>query len=82
MLLENQTLQDCPDIIARAFNMKGKLPLEAGIDYDVFGNVEVYDCVMEFQKRGLPHIYYIIFMDKHSEGSFRSPSAVKDIRDT
>lgn len=50
-LLQNRKQQDHPDIKARAFKMKVKIPLKTLIDQKAFRNMAARVCIPEFQKK-------------------------------
>ncbi|XP_058805595.1 uncharacterized protein LOC131672409 [Phymastichus coffea] len=59
-LLPGQQASDRPDIVARVFHLKKNRLLDVVIKKNVFGEVESYVYVIEFQKRGLPHMHLLI----------------------
>ncbi|XP_043469512.1 uncharacterized protein LOC122503140 [Leptopilina heterotoma] len=63
-LLDSETASDRPDIVARVFQKKVKELMCELKDKQIFGPVIAYVYVIEFQKRGLPHVHSIIFLDK------------------
>ena len=58
-LLPGQTC-DRPDIVARVFHLKKDRLLDCIIKKKFFGDVSSYVYVIEFQKRGLPHMHLLI----------------------
>ncbi|XP_043481255.1 uncharacterized protein LOC122510566 [Leptopilina heterotoma] len=62
--LEGEIATDRPDIVARVFQQKVKSLMSELKDKNIFGSVLAYVYVTEFQKRGLPHIHLILFLDK------------------
>ncbi|XP_036139525.1 uncharacterized protein LOC118644642 [Monomorium pharaonis] len=56
-LLSNQQPADRPDICARVFNIKKDYLVDVIVRQQFFGEVMAYVYVIEFQKRGLPHIH-------------------------
>src|SRR5436853_3051838 len=54
-LLPNQKSSDRPDLVARVFKLKLKSITEDLFKKAVLGKVKAHVCVIEFQKRGLPH---------------------------
>jgi hypothetical protein len=56
-----QTALDRPDIVARVFKKKMDALLKK-IKEGYFGDVSAYLYVIEFQKRGLPHMHLLIFL--------------------
>ena len=57
-----QKASDRPDIVARVFELKQKA-LKKEIKNGIFGKVLAMVETVEFQKRGLPHIHLLIFLD-------------------
>jgi len=56
--------QDRPDLVARVFKLKKDQLLNDIIKGSIFGTVVAYLWVIEFQKRGLPHIHILIILSK------------------
>jgi len=56
-----QKASDRPDIVARVFEQK-KIALLKEINNGLFGRVEGMVHTIEFQKRGLPHMHLLIFL--------------------
>ncbi|XP_065679109.1 uncharacterized protein LOC136093842 [Hydra vulgaris] len=52
-----QTANDRPDLVCRVFKMKLKFFLEDIFKHGVLGKVVSHVQVIEFQKRGLPHVH-------------------------
>ena len=65
-LLYNQTASDCPDLVVQVFYAKLQ-SLMKEIKKGVLGNIAAYLYTIEFQKRGLPHAYIIIFLQPHAK---------------
>ncbi|XP_043466343.1 uncharacterized protein LOC122501132 [Leptopilina heterotoma] len=59
-----ETASDRPDIVARVFQQKVKALMIELKDNQIFGPVIAYVYVIEFQKRGLPHVHLIVFLDQ------------------
>ena len=57
-----QLSHDRPDIVARVFEMKSTQLLEDLMDGAVLGEVIGYLAIVEWQKRGLPHMHILIFL--------------------
>lgn len=53
---KRQTASDRPDLLVRVFDLKRKALLEDITKRHVFGRVRSFVYVIEFQKRGLPHM--------------------------
>src|SRR4051794_37365519 len=76
-LLPGQTAADRPDLIARVFNLKRHAFLH-NIKKDNFlrrATTHVY--TIEFQKRGLPHMHFLIFL--HNDSKIKEPADVDRI---
>jgi len=63
-LFPGQTATDHSDIVSQVFKQKKKALLKL-IDNGFFGTTIAHIHTIEFQKRGLPHIYLLIFL--HSQ---------------
>lgn len=59
-LLDGQTASDRPDLVARVFRLKVKALIRDIVDDKRFGDVLAYSYVIEFQKRGLPHMHLVV----------------------
>ncbi|KMQ89447.1 hypothetical protein RF55_10925 [Lasius niger] len=59
-LLSGQQASDRPDICARVFNIKKDYLIDLIVKQKFFGEVAAFVYVIEFQKRGLPHIHLLI----------------------
>ena len=64
-LLEGQTAQDRPDIVARVFRLKKDQLMKDLTVGGLFGQVVAHMHVIEFQKRGLPHAHILIILANH-----------------
>ncbi|EFI26531.1 hypothetical protein CC1G_15819 [Coprinopsis cinerea okayama7 len=62
-LLPGQTAFDRPDLVARVFKLKKDALLEDIYRNDMFGKAVAYVYTVEFQKRGLPHVHILVFLD-------------------
>jgi hypothetical protein len=62
-LLSGQTAKDRRDLVTRVFNLKLDA-LVKDIKDGVLGNVIVKIWVIEFQKRGLPHLHILLILDE------------------
>jgi DNA replication protein DnaC len=61
-LLPGQTAYDRPDLVARVFQLKKKAILDEIYKHGIFGHAVAYVYTIEFQKRGLPHMHCLIFL--------------------
>ncbi|SJL16837.1 uncharacterized protein ARMOST_20366 [Armillaria ostoyae] len=68
----DQKVEDCPDIVARVFQLKKEALLQEIKKGGIFGKVRAVVHTIEFQKRGLSHMHLLIFLD--SEDKIRSPA--------
>ncbi len=55
-LFEGESPCDRPDLSCRVFNLKLGELLEDLVKKEILGRVDAYTAVVEFQKRGLPHV--------------------------
>jgi hypothetical protein len=65
-LFLGQTAKDRPELITRVFNLKLDALLK-DIKDGVLGNVITKICVIEFQKKGLPHAHILFILDEASK---------------
>jgi len=61
-LLPGQTAYDRPDLVVRVFQLKKKAILDEIYKHGIFGHAVAYVYTIEFQKRGLPHMHCLIFL--------------------
>ncbi|XP_044012567.1 uncharacterized protein LOC122855319 [Aphidius gifuensis] len=61
-LLPGQTSSDRPDIVSRVFNIKKEELITTIVKKKLFGETLAYVYVIEYQKRGLPHIHLLIIL--------------------
>ena len=73
-LLPGQSSYDRPDLVARVFRLKFEELLTDICKRKVFGSVSAYVYVVEFQKRGLPHVHILVILDR--EFRLRTPSDI------
>ena len=59
----NQTASDRPDLVARVFNLKVKELLKDIKERKIFGSYKGLVRTVEYQKRGLPHVHILLFLD-------------------
>jgi hypothetical protein len=60
-----QIYSDRPDIVARVFNQKSRAFLKELLKDHVLGIVCAFVYVVELQKRGLPHIHLLLFLEEN-----------------
>jgi len=65
-LFLGQIAKDRPELVTRVFNLKLDTLLK-DIKDGVFGNVIARIWVIEFQKRGLPHVDILLSLDETSK---------------
>ncbi|XP_021832238.1 uncharacterized protein LOC110772138 [Prunus avium] len=66
-LLPGQTPQDRPDLLTRVFRAKLDKLKEDINGKGVLGTVVAYAYVIEFQKRGLPHMHMLVVLDENDK---------------
>jgi len=74
-LLPNQKPKDRPDIVNRIFYLKVKHLLHLVRTKEVFGPISALIWVIEFQKRGLPHVHMLVTL----KNKLRTPDAIDNI---
>lgn len=63
-ILENEQPNDRPDIIVRVFHIKLEQLIEDIQSGTIFGPTTAILYSVEFQKRGLPHVHILVWLDK------------------
>ena len=75
---DGSTLQQAsnyrPDIVSRVFKLKADQLIDDFAKHMIFGRVAAYVGVIEFQKRGDPHLHLLIIMDPRDK--VRSPEEI------
>ncbi|XP_074109289.1 uncharacterized protein LOC141534044 [Cotesia typhae] len=66
-LLPGQTAADRPDIVARVFYLKVKQLIDIIVKQNHFGEVKAFVYVIEYQKRGLPHVHLLVTLNDNSK---------------
>jgi hypothetical protein len=66
-LHDGQTVSDRPDLVARVFHLKVQAFCDEVVKKQVLGEVAAYIYVIEFQKRGLPHMHMLLTLKVHSK---------------
>ena len=61
-LEKGETAQNRPDLVARVFKLKKDQLLKDITDRNIFGKVPAFLWVIEFQKRGLPHMHLLVIL--------------------
>ena len=59
-----QLPSDHPDLVMCVFDMKKKALIKDIYKKGVFGQAVAYVYTIEFQKRGLPHMHLLIFLER------------------
>ena len=72
MMAPVDTTTDRPDLVSRVFNLRLKELKHEILKCHLLGKVQAYSYVVEFQKRGLPHLHMLLIMQ--SQYKIRSPS--------
>ncbi|KAG5550191.1 hypothetical protein RHGRI_015221 [Rhododendron griersonianum] len=62
-LLPHQKAVDRPDLVARVFELKRKCLMNEIKKKQVFGKIVGYVYTIEYQKRGLPHMHLLLFLE-------------------
>ena len=66
-LLPGQVAADRPDLCARVFDIKKKYLIDIITRQHFFGEYAAYVYVVEFQKRGLPHIHLLVTLKQNNK---------------
>ncbi|XP_063990617.1 uncharacterized protein LOC135169496 [Diachasmimorpha longicaudata] len=66
-LLPGQTASDRPDIVSRVFDIKKEELIKDVIKKNLFGEVCAYVYVIEYQKRGLPHMHLLVNLKQNNK---------------
>lgn len=74
MLKPGQRASDRPDLVARVFRQKSEHLLHLIMKVGVLGKAVAQVHMIEYQKRGLPHMHLLIILDEASK--FRNPNDV------
>lgn len=61
-LYAGQVASDRPDLVVRLFKIKLQAFLDDVLKAKIFGTVVAHTMVVEFQKRGLPHIHMLLIL--------------------
>ncbi|XP_071713076.1 uncharacterized protein [Rutidosis leptorrhynchoides] len=75
--IEGQRAPDRPDIVARLFKLKLDSLMTGIMKTHIFGTTEAGIHIIEFQKRGLPHVHMLIWLTRDCK--CKSPSDIDDI---
>ena len=77
MLSCGQTSTDRPDLVSCVFHQKKVFLIDLIVKKDVFGSTVAQVHTIEFQKRGLPHMHLLIWLQR--EYKFTTPAEVDAI---
>ncbi|PIA49665.1 hypothetical protein AQUCO_01300438v1 [Aquilegia coerulea] len=73
-LKPSQSALDRPDLVARVFELKRKAIMDEIEKKEIFDRVVAKVYIIEFQKRGLPHMHALLFL--HREDKIRTADQV------
>jgi hypothetical protein len=76
-LLPGQTAADRPDLVARVFKQKKNDLINQIYKEGVFGKAVARVYAIEFQKRGLPHVHLLVWLDQDSK--MRTPDDIDSV---
>ncbi|XP_056688781.1 uncharacterized protein [Spinacia oleracea] len=66
-LLAGQVPNDRPDLLTRVFHAKLEELKKDVLERGILGTVVAYVYVIEFQKRGLPHVHMLLILDQNDK---------------
>lgn len=66
-VLQGQIASDRPDIVSRVFNLKNNAQIRTIVEDKLFVDVLAYAYVVEYQKRGLPHVHLLLTIKQNSK---------------
>jgi hypothetical protein len=76
-LRQGETAASRPDLVARVFHLKLRALLDELLVQKVLGRPLAYTWVVEFEKRGLPHLHLLLIV--HPEDKPRTPEDVDKV---
>jgi hypothetical protein len=76
-LYPGQTSVDRPDLVARVFNLKVRELIHDLKNKQIFGKYKGLVRTIEYQKRGLPHLHLLLFLD--SDEAFDTPERIDEV---
>ncbi|XP_076036868.1 uncharacterized protein LOC143022510 [Oratosquilla oratoria] len=65
-------MYDRPDFVCRIFKLKVDILMDDLTIKNVFGRVKAHLLSIEWQKRGLPHVHILLWMERHVTADFVS----------
>lgn len=78
-LLPGQTALDWPDLVARVFHLKVQFFLDDLKKTQIFVQYAGSVYTIEYQKRGLPHLHLLLFLDPDNRLRYRDPAIVDQV---
>lgn len=79
-LILGQRAEDRPDIVIRVFKAKLDILMDDLKKHKHFGPTITLLCTIEFQKRGLPHVHYLVWLE--NDYKIRTPLQIDSIIST
>jgi Helitron helicase-like domain at N-terminus len=76
-LLPGQTAMDRPDLMARVFRLKKEQMLREIFHDGIFGRCPARVWTIEYQKRGLPHLHLLVFLEDSDH--FLEPEVIDEM---
>ena len=76
-LRKGEIVQDRPDLVSRVFKLKKDQLMKDIKSGNIFGKVPAFLWVIEFQKRGLPHVHILVILAE--EDRLSTSSDVDDV---
>jgi Helitron helicase-like domain at N-terminus len=73
-LLPGQSSSDRPDLVNRVFRLKVQELMDDILKRNVLGRAVAFVWTTEFQKRGLPHVHWIVFL--HPDSKLHTPEGI------
>ncbi|XP_076031047.1 uncharacterized protein LOC143019248 [Oratosquilla oratoria] len=78
---DTSRMYDRPDFVSRIFKLKVDSLMDDLTIKNVFGRVKAYLLSVEWQKRGLPHVHILLWMERHVTVDFVSRVISAEIPD-
>jgi hypothetical protein len=76
-LFPHQSASDRPDLVSRVFNLKISALMDDIFKKGILGKTVAHIHTTEFQKRGLPHMHFVIYL--HSDSKLRTPQDIDSL---
>ncbi|KAL7291663.1 hypothetical protein TKK_0014700 [Trichogramma kaykai] len=64
---EHEIVADRPDVVVRVFHEKMQMLLNDLTKCHIFGEAVAFTYVIEFQKRGLPHVHLLLWLSSSNK---------------